>query len=308
MFRTSSKGEIELVKIQVDLTCDKKCDACERFFDCQNPEKYKIYELRRMDLVRKAMSLIKYKIAVLAGKGGTGKSTVTTNLAATFAMKGYKVAILDHDFDGPCIHKMFGLAGKRLKLSKDGIVPITYEPLGIKIASTGLVMDELEALIWYHELRRGATEEFLCHVVWGENDFLFIDMPPGTSSDTVNILQHLPDLTGAIVVTVPSEVSQGVARRALGLLLKAGAKVLGVIENMSGFVCPRCNTISYILQRGAGERLAKEFNVPFLGTIPLDPRLSECADRGEPMVYAYPESPISQIYREIADKVEKELT
>lgn len=301
-------GERELVKIQVDLTCDRKCDECERFFDCENPEKYKIYEMRRMDLVRKNMSKIKYKIAVLAGKGGTGKSTVTSNLAAAFAMKGYKVAVLDQDFDGPCIHKMFGVAGRRLKVGKNGIQPVIFEPLGIKIVSTGLVLDEEEALIWYHELRRGATEEFLSHVDWGENDFLFIDLPPGTSSDNVNILQHLADqLTGAILVTVPSEVSQGVAKRAIGLFRKAGAKFLGIIENMSGFRCPSCGTVSYVLQKGAGVKLAEEYGIPFLASIPLDPKVSAQGDEGKPVVYAYPESHISRIYFEIAEKLEKEL-
>jgi len=299
-------GEREIVRIQVDLVCDKNCEACEKFFDCRDPYKYQVYERRRMDIVRERMSKVRHKVMVIAGKGGTGKSTLTVNLSAGMAMKGYKVGILDQDFDGPCIPKMFGLSGG-LYLGDTGIIPRVYEPLGIKIVSTGMVIDADEPLTWYHELRRGATEEFLAHVDWQELDYLFIDLPPGTSSDNVNILQHLPDLSGAILVTVPSLVSQGVARRAGVLALKADVEILGVVENMSGFACPHCGEVSYILREGGGRKLAEELEAPFLGAVPLDPRMSECCDEGVPFIYKYPDSPVSKLLLGMCEEINKAL-
>ncbi len=295
----------EIIAINVDLGCDKRCEACEKFFECEAEDKYKIFERRRMAMAKKRMADIKFKIAVVGGKGGVGKTLVTVNVGTAIAMKGRRVSILDQDFDGPCIPKMFGLK-ERMSLGDDGIVPVEGL-LGIQVVSTGLILQTDEVLTWFHDMRRNATEEFLSHVAYGERDYLFIDMPPGTSSDSVNLLQYIPDLAGAIVVTVPSEVSQAVARKASLLCRKAGVKVFGIIENMGGFVCPKCGEEVNILQKGGGASLAKELEVPFFGSIPLDPRLSSCSDEGIPFVYKHPESPASSAVKNVADHIEKEI-
>lgn len=298
--------EREIVAINVDLNCDKHCEDCEKFFDCDNPEKNKMFNRRRMQRARELMSKIKYKIAVVGGKGGVGKSITTSNIAMALALRGRRVSILDQDFDGPCIPKMLGVTDKKLALSDSGIVPVAGH-MGIQVVSMGLILKDEDVLTWFHDMRRNATEEFISHVDYGEQDYLLIDLPPGTSSDTVNMMQYIPDLAGAVVVTIPSEVSQGVAKKAIMLCQKAKVKVFGVIENMSGFVCPDCGKEVNIMQKGGGESLAKELGLPFLGRIPLDPRLSICSDQGRPFVMAHPDSPATQAMVSIVDQIENSV-
>jgi len=228
-----------VLKLNIDFGCDFKCESCEKFFDCDHPEKMKIYNRRRMSLAKQTMAKIKHKIAVVGGKGGTGKSTMSCNLAMALAMMGYKVSILDQDLDGASVPKMFGVMDKKLQIGPKGIVPVKALN-GVEVISMGFVQEENEVITMFHEMRRGTTEEFLAHVDYGERDYLIIDLPPGTSSDSVNLLQYIPDLDGVVVVTVPPRVSQLAARKAILLAQKAGANVLGVVENMSGYICPDC--------------------------------------------------------------------
>ena len=285
--------ENELIAINVDLSCSLECEFCEKFFDCNNPSRLSIYERRRMARAREVMSGIKYKIAVIGGKGGVGKSFITTSLSTALALNGYRVTILDQDFDGPSIPKMLGLTSKKLKLSEGGIIPVEGE-LGIQVVSTGLIFASQEVLTWFHDMRRNTTEEFLADVLYGERDFLLIDMPPGTSSDAVNLLEYIPDISGAIIVTIPSEVSQIVARKAALLCQKAKVKIFGVIENMSGFVCPDCGRQVDILQSGGGEQLARELGVPLLAKIPLVPQAGACSDQGRLYLVENRSSMVSQ--------------
>ncbi len=250
------------------------------------------------------MAKIKHKIAISAGKGGVGKSLVSANLAMALAMKGRKVSILDQDFDGPCIPKMFGVEGKKLYISERGIVPVVGR-MGVQVVSTGSILKDGDVLTWFHDMRRSATEEFLGHVDYGDRDYLIVDLPPGTSSDAVNLMIYIPDLAGTVIVTIPPMVSQIVARRAANMVIKAKFRIFGVIENMSGYVCPECGREMEALQRGGGERLAQELGVPFWGRIPLDPRLSLSSDIGEPFVYKYPDSKASQMVMSITDQIEK---
>jgi len=267
---TQRRGVIQL---NVDFSCDFKCESCERFFQCKSEEKLKIFDRRRMSRVKETMANLKHKIAVCAGKGGVGKSMVTSNLGMALAMRGRQVSILDQDFDGSCIPKMFGVLDQKLIMGRKGIIPVEGF-LGIQIVGLGSILTDDDVNTWYHELRRNATEEFLSHVDYGARDYLLIDLPPGTSSDAVNIMEYIPDLDGMIIVTNPTTVSQVVARRATLMAIEAGVNVLGVIENMSGYVCTKCHAVVDILKRGGGEKLARELEIPFLGSVPLDPGIS----------------------------------
>lgn len=299
-------AEREILAINVDMSCTLRCENCERFFDCRSPAKMEIYQRRRMNQAKSAMTNIKNKVAVVGGKGGVGKSIMTSNLAVALAMRGRKVSILDQDFDGATIPKMLGVHGHRLKIGDNGIIPVEGF-LGIEVVSMGSILTNEEVLTWFHEMRRSATEEFVCHVNYGERDYLLVDMPPGTSSDAINLMEYIPDLVGAVVVTIPSEVSQNVARKATILCNKAGVRVFGIIENMSGYVCPNCGERVNILRTGGGEKLAQEMGVPFLGRIPMDPRLSECSDEGVPFVHKYPQSEAAIDLNRIVDQIEGEL-
>ena len=293
---------MELLKINYGVTCTRNCIDCPYYFSCTSDVKKTMSNVGRMQVIRERMSKIKHKVAVIGGKGGVGKSTVSATLAILLAGK-FRVGIIDSDFDGPCIPKILGVEKKRMTITDEGIIPVTG-PLNIKVVSTAFLLDEDEFTVWFHDLKRSALEEYLAHIYFGELDYLVLDLPPGTSSETVNMFKYLPDLGGVVVVTIPSELSQNVARRAIKLSQQAGVKVVGVIENMSGAVCPDCGKVIAPFQTGGGEKLAKRLGVPFLGSIPLDPRISQCSDEGKPFILENdaPES-LKTTFSAIVDKV-----
>lgn len=292
---------MELLKINYGVTCTKNCIDCPYYFGCKSEMKKNITKTGRMEKIRERMANIRYKLAVIGGKGGVGKSTVSANLAVSLAKK-YRVGIVDSDFDGPCIPKILGVEKAKLTIADNGIIPVKG-PLNIKIASTAFLLDEDEFTVWFHELKRSALEEYLAHVYFGELDYLILDLPPGTSSETVNMFKFLPDLGGVVVVTIPSELSQNVARRAINLSQQAGVKIIGVVENMSSTVCPDCGRVISPFQNGGGEKLAETLSVPFLGRIPLDPRISECSDRGEPFILENNSLPATKAFNAIVEKI-----
>lgn len=296
-------AEKQLLQINVDMNCDYKCEHCEKFFECKDDIKWKIYGRRRMARAARTMAKIKKKIAVGGGKGGVGKSTMTANLAVALAMMGKTVSVLDQDFDGSTIPKMFGTMGQKLKVGERGLIPVEGL-LGIQMVSMGSIQKDDEVVTMFHEMRRGTTEEFLSHVEYGERDYLLVDLPPGTSSDACNLMQYIPDLDGSVIVTVPPYVSQIAARKASLLSLRADVRVLGIIENMSGYICGKCSNHFDVMQSGGGERLAEELSVPFLGRVPLHAELSEASDAGIPFVYKYPDNPGSKAVMEIARKLD----
>lgn len=294
----------EVLTLNVELKCDHKCENCERFFDCKDERKWKVYRRRRMSRAITRMAEIKHKITISGGKGGVGKSTVSVNLAAALALKGRTVAILDQDFDGSSIPKMLGIQGiTKLKYGENGIIP-AVGPLNMKVISMALIYPDA-VISMSHEMRRGVTEEFIANVDYGALDYLVVDLPPGTSSDACNLLQYIPDLDGTVTVTVPPKVSQLAARRATILSAKAGSTVLGIIENMSGYICGKCGRHFDLMKRGGGEALAEELSVPFLGRLPLHPQLSECCDQGIPFVVKYPDNPASRCMIEIVNQLEE---
>jgi ATP-binding protein involved in chromosome partitioning len=250
------------------------------------------------------MGKIKHKVAVISGKGGVGKSTVAVNLAIAFALNGYRVGILDADMHGPSIPKMLGLSGNRLKVGPPGIFP-AIGPFDIRVVSIDFLLpDENTPVIWRGPLKMAAIRQFLSDVVWGELDLLLIDLPPGTGDESLSIAQLLPEMDGVIIVTIPSEISQIVVKKAVNFAKTLGLPIIGVIENMSGFICPNCGAKIDIFQSGGGERMADEMGILFLGRIPIDQKICESSDRGKPFISEYSSSPSSKAFMEITRKIE----
>lgn len=259
---------------------------------------------------RKArMSKIKHKIAVISGKGGVGKSTVTVNLAMAFATHGYvnSVGILDADITGPCIPMILGVKGQKLQGSPLGILPATG-PLGMKVVSMDFLLPSDETpVIWRGPLKMRAIQQFLSDIVWGELDFLLIDLPPGTGDEPLSVMQLLPEMDGVVIVTIPSEVSQIVVKKAVTFAKQLNIPVIGIIENMSGFVCPKCGEQVDIFRAGGGEKIAEDLSVPYLGKIPIDPEICRDSDKGSPFIIEHPNSPASKAFMNIVKEVEEFL-
>jgi len=257
--------------------------------------------------VQERMSKVKHKIAVISGKGGVGKSVVTANLAVAFALNGRegRVGILDADIHGPCIPKIIGLKGTRLQVGPPGIFPASG-PLGIKVVSMDFLLPEQETpVIWRGPLKYQAIRQFLSDIVWGELDYLFIDLPPGTGDEPLSVMQLLPDMDGVVIVTIPSEVSQGVVKKAVSFARQLKTRILGVIENMSGFICPNCGAEINIFKVGGGEKIANEMGIPFLGRIPIDPKICEDSDEGTPFILKHRDSAAAKAFTEIVKKIEE---
>jgi ATP-binding protein involved in chromosome partitioning len=254
------------------------------------------------------MSKIKHKIVIISGKGGVGKSTVTVNLAAAFALQGHsdKVGVLDADIHGPCVPKMLGLKGQKLVGGPAGMIfPVTAR-LGIKVVSMDFLLPSDEApVIWRGPLKMRVIQQFLSDIIWGELDFLFIDLPPGTGDEPLSVMQLVPDIDGVIIVTIPSEVSQIVVKKAVTFAKQLGVPVIGIIENMSGFVCPECGAQLDIFKAGGGKKIAKDLSVPYLGKIPIDPAICVDSDSGTPFVAGNKASPTVKAFAEIVMKIKQ---
>jgi ATP-binding protein involved in chromosome partitioning len=283
--------------------CDGKCESCSEIDAYTDPKKERFQELQRLNL---KMSKIKRKIAVISGKGGVGKSTVTVNLAMAFAMHGYasRVGILDADITGPCVPKMLGLHGQRLQGGPGGIFP-ALGPIGIKVVSMDFLLPSDEApVIWRGPLKMKAISQFLSDITWGELEFLFIDLPPGTGDEPLSIMQLIPEMDGVVIVTIAPEVSQIVVKKAVTFSMKLGIPVIGVIENMSGFVCPKCGAEIDIFKVGGGKKIAEDLSIPFLGSIPIDPEICRDSDNGMPFITEHTDSPATKAFTEIVKKIE----
>jgi ATP-binding protein involved in chromosome partitioning len=267
-------------------------------------------ESEREQRLKMKMSKIKHKIAVISGKGGVGKSTVTVNLATAFALQGHtdKVGVLDADIHGPCVPKMLGLKGQKLVGGPAGMIfPVTAR-LGIKVVSMDFLLPSDEApVIWRGPLKMRAIQQFLSDIMWGELDFLFIDLPPGTGDEPLSVIQLIPDIDGVIIVTIPSEVSQIVVKKAITFAKQLGVPVIGIIENMSGFVCPECGAKLDIFKTGGGKKIAKDLSIPYLGKIPIDPAICVDSDSGTPFVAENPASPTVKAFAEIITRIKQFL-
>jgi Mrp family chromosome partitioning ATPase len=244
------------------------------------------------------MAQIKHKILVLSGKGGVGKSTVAVNLAISLSLAGKRTGLLDIDIHGPSVPKILNLEGESVIGSEEALVPVEMGTL-LKVMSIGFFLTSRDdAVIWRGPRKYHAIKQFLRDVAWGDLDFLIIDSPPGTGDEPLAIAQLLEKADGAVVVTTPQEVALSDVRRGITFCRKLELPVLGVLENMSGFVCPTCGQRADIFKSGGGESMAAAMNVPFLGRIPIDPQIVEACDSGRPYVDAYRQSQAAQAFSE----------
>lgn len=261
-------------------------------------------ELARRARISKNLARIRHKVVVMSGKGGVGKSTVSVNLAASLAARGFQVGVLDMDITGPDVPLMFGLEGRRLEEGQGLIRPLRAERDVRVMSISFLLPTEGTAVVWRGPMKMHALTQFLGDVDWGDLDFLVIDLPPGTSDEPLSVAQSIRDLDGVLIVTTPQAVATLDVKKAVGFARTLKLRVLGVIENMSGFVCPHCGKESSVFgQAGAGAQLAADAKAPFLGAIPLDPQLVERGDVGKPFVWDLPDSVAAKQFEEAVERL-----
>jgi ATP-binding protein involved in chromosome partitioning len=239
-------------------------------------------------------------VAVSSAKGGVGKSTVCVNLALALAKSGARVGLMDADVYGPSIHVLMGTSARPTQGKTKEIAPVMKD--GIKLMSLGFLTEKGQPVIWRGPMVMGVVKKFLQDVEWGELDYLMIDMPPGTGDAQLTLVQTVP-LTGALIVTTPSELALVDAEKGLEMYRSVGAPVLGIVENMSYFVCPHCNERTEIFSHGGGREISSRLKVEFLGELPLDANLRKVGDEGRPIVSSDPGSPLSRAFMEIAQRI-----
>jgi ATP-binding protein involved in chromosome partitioning len=260
------------------------------------PAKEEIEELKEKLALQDNMSRIQHKIIILSGKGGVGKSTIATNIAVALSLKGQKVGLMDVDIHGPSIPKMLGLEDRLLRGTDTGLAPIVYTD-NLRVISVGFILrSQNDAVIWRAPLKHKLIREFLTDVRWGDLDYLIIDSPPGTGDEPLSVVQLLEDADGAVIVTTPQDVALIDVRKAITFCRQVNLPIIGVVENMSGFICPHCGKTVDIFKRGGGEQMASDMGVPFLGRIPLEPKVVETGDNGKPYLQSYTDSETARAF------------
>jgi len=285
------------------------CDTCEDT-DCSASKRKKDEseeEFEDRQKLQSRLCRIKHKIVVLSGKGGVGKSTVAVNLATALMLSGKRVGLLDVDIHGPSIPTMLGLEREKIHGSEDGLIPVEIN--GMKVMSLGFLLGHQDdAVIWRGPMKMGVIKQFLKDVAWGDLDDLIIDSPPGTGDEPLSVCQLIGQLDGAVIVTTPQKVAAVDVRKSITFCRRLGVPVLGVVENMSGFVCPKCGEVTQILPSGGGLRIAKDMNAPFLGSIPMDPKIAEAGDSGRAMLGQDSDSPMARAMKEIIIRLAGHVT
>jgi len=282
----------------------RTCDTCEET-DCsaskhKKDETEEEFEDRRK--LQSRLCRIRHKIVILSGKGGVGKSTVAVNLAEALMMSGKRVGLLDVDIHGPSIPTLLGLEQEKILGSEEGLLPIDIG--GLKVMSLGFLLhNQDDAVIWRGPMKMGVIKQFLKDVVWGDLDYLIIDSPPGTGDEPLSVCQLIGSLVGAVIVTTPQRVATVDVRKSITFCRQLHVPVLGVVENMSGFACPKCGEVTQILPSGGGKRMAEEMNVPYLGAIPMDPKIAEAGDSGRALLGQDSASPIARAMNEIITRI-----
>jgi Mrp family chromosome partitioning ATPase len=273
------------------------CSATER----QQQERQQQEERRLTD----RLGHIKHKIVVMSGKGGVGKTTVAVNLAVALARQGKRVGLLDADIHGPNVPKMLGLDTKRLQADAEGIFPMAMEPdlPNLLVVSMAFLLEHADnPVIWRGPLKHTVIRQFVADVQWGDLDVLIVDLPPGTGDEPLSIAQVLKSVDGSVIVTTPQDVALLDSRKSVVFSSQIKVPVIGIVENMSGFVCPHCGERIDLFKEGGGARAAADLKVPFLGALPIDPRIVIQGDEGTPFLIAYPDTPAAAAFQKVADK------
>ena len=280
------------------------CESCHKS-DCsafkRKPTESEA-DFRDRQKLQSRLCRVGHKILVLSGKGGVGKSTVAVNLAMALCIAGKRVGLLDIDIHGPSIPTMLGLEHAAVQGVSDELMPV--ETAGLKVVSAGFFLhNQDDALIWRGPLKMAAIKQFLMDVAWGDLDFLVIDSPPGTGDEPLSVCQLIGRLNGAVIVTTPQKVAAVDVRKSITFCRQMAVPVLGVVENMNGFVCPHCGDVTFIFGAGGGKRMAAEMKVPFLGSIPIDPEIAEACDEGRAYIYHYALSKTARIMADIIQPI-----
>ncbi len=254
--------------------------------------------------IRENMAQIKHKIIIMSGKGGVGKSTIATNLAFGLALASFKIGLLDTDIHGPSLGKMLGIEGKFVQPSEKGPGLLPIEVKGIKVITMASLLQDADApVIWRGPLKMGAIKQFLGEIEWGELDYLIIDSPPGTGDEPLSVCQLIPEADGSIIVTTLQDVALIDSRKAVRFSQALRIPVLGIVENMSGFNCPHFGKPIDLFKVGGGERAAHSLGVPFLGRIPIDPKIVDSGDNGLAYIYDYAKKPAGEAMQKIVNKI-----
>lgn len=275
---------------------------------CGSQEDQQAQMAQQDNAITRSLGKIKNKILVMSGKGGVGKSTVSVNLALGLAGKGYQVGLMDVDLHGPDVIRMLNLTGtlEPPKNPDDLVAPLKYND-NLKVVSLEYMMkDRDEAIIWRGPLKIQAIRQFVADMDWGDLDYLVIDAPPGTGDEPLSIAQTIPNVK-AVVVTTPQKVALADVRKSLNFCRTVEMEVVGIVENMSGFVCPECNTTVDIFKTGGGEELSREFDLPFLGAVPMDPKVVIAGDDGVPYLSSDAKSPATEAFSKVVASVELRL-
>lgn len=266
-------------------------------------ENKKQAQIEQEERLKKNLSRIKNKIIVISGKGGVGKTTVSVNLAYALALKNYKVGIMDVDIHGPNIAKMLGIEGNQLLSGESGIEPFLALP-NLKVISIALLSkDQDSPIIWRGPLKMATIKQFISDVNWGEIDYLIIDSPPGTGDEPLSTCQLIPDINGALIVTTPQDVAILDSRKTVLFAQQLNVPVIGIIENMSGFICPHCKEQTNLFGIDGGKKAAIDLNVPFLGQIPIEPEMVTHGDSGKPFIHFKKATKTGKILNEMVEKI-----
>jgi len=275
---------------------DEVCDTCNQSSSCSQQEK----EARAQERLRSKLSHIQHRIMVMSGKGGVGKSTVATNLAVALSLDGLDVGLLDADIHGPNIPKMLGIESSQVIGSGQGMIPVEVFPNLKVISMAFFIGDRDNPVVWRGPMKHTAINQFVGEVEWGNLDFLIVDLPPGTGDEALSVAHVIKEVDGSVIVTTPQDVALLDSRKAVTFSRILGIPVIGIVENMSGLICPHCQKEIPLFRKGGGEKTARDLRVPFLGRIPIDPEMVTDCDRGMPFVMAHPDSEATKAFLEIA--------
>ena len=286
---------MEKEKCEEDVTCE----TCDKTNSCDQHEK----EAHAQERLQSKLSHIKHRILVMSGKGGVGKSTVSTNLAVALSQEGFSVGLLDADIHGPNIPKMLGIELQQVENFGNGMIPVEVFPNLKVISMAFFIGDPDNPVVWRGPLKHSAINQFLGEVEWGDLDFLVVDLPPGTGDEPLSVAHLIKNVDGAVIVTTPQDVALLDSRKAVTFSRMLSIPVIGIVENMSGLECPHCHKEIPLFKIGGGEKAARDMKVPFLGRIPIDPEMVTDCDRGMPLVLSHPSSEAAKAFQEIASRV-----